>query len=69
MKSLKWEGIGTKNLYPHTSTFCIIGYKRDTARAFVAERRAAAGTEVHVAMPLLLLRGARRRCRSVYDPT
>jgi len=20
MKSLKWEGIGTKNLFPHTST-------------------------------------------------
>jgi len=21
MKSLKWEGIGTKNLFPHTSSF------------------------------------------------
>jgi len=33
MKSLKWEGIGTNNLFPHTSTvmdlivvFCIVGY-------------------------------------------
>jgi len=24
MKSLKWEGIGTKNLFPHTSTLKVI---------------------------------------------
>jgi len=23
MKSLKWEGIGTKNLFPHTSNVCV----------------------------------------------
>jgi len=25
MKSLKWEGIGTKNLFPHTSTAGLAG--------------------------------------------
>ena len=25
IKSLKWEGIGTKNLFPHTSTSNLVG--------------------------------------------
>ena len=29
MKSLKWEGIGTKNLFPHTSS---AGYARTYGR-------------------------------------
>jgi len=29
MKSLKWEGIGTKNLFPHTSTFNVTLSFRD----------------------------------------
>ena len=32
MKSLKWEGIGTKNLFPHTSSVrvcvCVCGLKQ-----------------------------------------
>jgi len=27
MKSLKWEGIGTKNLFPHTSTMQLSGVR------------------------------------------
>jgi len=26
MKSLKWEGIGTKNLFPHTSSLQLVSY-------------------------------------------
>jgi len=30
MKSLKWEGIGTKNLFPHTSTTHVCAWRRTT---------------------------------------
>ena len=38
MKSLKWEGIGTKNLFPHTSTLNV----SSTRRATDASRRVKA---------------------------
>ena len=39
MKSLKWEGIGTKNLFPHTSNadvWCCV-WERDNAHAECGE--------------------------------
>jgi len=32
MKSLKWEGIGTKNPFPHTSTVTVHAGERDEAK-------------------------------------
>ena len=32
MKSLKWEGIGTKNLFPHTSSVCVCVLSYDARR-------------------------------------
>jgi len=33
MKLLKWEGIGTKNLFPHTSRLCVCVCVRACVRA------------------------------------
>ena len=33
MKSLKWEGIGTKNLFPHTSTAAAMAHAERTLLA------------------------------------
>jgi len=30
MKSLKWEGIRTKNLFPHTSSLHAVGFQQQT---------------------------------------
>ena len=35
MKSLKWEGIGTKNLFPHTSNVCVCVCMRACVHACV----------------------------------
>jgi len=35
MKLLKWEGIGTKNLFPHTSRLCVCVCVRACVRACV----------------------------------